>query len=35
LFRFDIFIARCLGGQFFTGHSVCELKEPWLPRTIE
>jgi len=21
-FRFDIFIARCPGGQFFTGHSV-------------
>jgi len=21
-FTFDIFIARCLGGQFLTGHSV-------------
>jgi len=21
-FRFDIFIAQCLGGQFFTGYSV-------------
>jgi len=29
-FKFDIFIARCLGGPFFTGHSVVTVLQLYL-----